>query len=73
VERFEFHHMVVRPTLAPGGRLVKVAFDGEVTRMRAPLDFRVLEKPLFLLIPPRDEAAIDTASGTASNTGTTGG
>jgi hypothetical protein len=41
--------------------------------MRAPLDFRVLEKPLVLLIPPRDEAAIDTASGTASNTGTTGG
>jgi diacylglycerol kinase family enzyme len=73
VERFEFHHMVVRPTLAPGGRLVKVAFDGEVTRMRAPLDFRVLEKPLFLLIPPRDEAAIDTAFGTASDTGTTGG
>ncbi len=77
VERFEFHHMVVRPTLAPGRRLVKVAFDGEVTRMRAPFDFRVLEKPLFLLMPPRDEAAIntaiDTASGTASDTGETGG
>ena len=54
VERFEFHHMVVRPTLAPGRRLVKVAFDGEVMRMRAPLDFRVLEKPLYLLMPPRD-------------------
>ena len=54
VERFEFHHMVVRPTLAPGRRLVKVAFDGEVRRMRAPLDFRVLEKPLYLLMPPRD-------------------
>ena len=31
VERFEFDHMVVRPTLAPGRRGVKVAFDGEVT------------------------------------------
>jgi len=64
---------VVRPTLAPGRRWVKVAFDGEVTRMRAPLDFRVLEKPLFLLMPPRDEVAIATASGTASDTEEMGG
>ena len=61
VERFEFHHMVVRPTIAPGRRLVKVAFDGEVTRMRAPFDFRVLAKPLYLLMPRGDEVAIDTA------------
>jgi len=51
VERFEFDHLVVRPTLAPGRRGVKVAFDGEVTRLRAPLDFRVLSKPLYLLMP----------------------
>jgi diacylglycerol kinase family enzyme len=69
VERFEFHHMVVRPTLAPGRRSVKVAFDGEVMKMRAPLDFRVLAKPLYLLMPPHDEAA----SGAASDTGETGG
>jgi diacylglycerol kinase family enzyme len=66
VERFEFEHMVVRPTLAPGRRGVKVAFDGEVTRMRAPLDFRVLGKPLYLLMPrPHDRAAdkaVDTAA-----------
>ena len=42
---------LLRPTLAPGRRGVKVAFDGEVTRMRAPLDFRVLAKPLYLLMP----------------------
>jgi diacylglycerol kinase family enzyme len=60
VERFEFEHMVVRPTLAPGRRGVKVAFDGEVTRMRSPLDFRVLAKPLYLLKPdPQDLAAAD--------------
>jgi diacylglycerol kinase family enzyme len=59
VERFEFHHMVVNPTLAPGRRSVKVAFDGEVTRMRPPLDFRVLAEPLYLLMPPRDEAALN--------------
>ena len=57
VERFEFHRMVVRPTLAPGRRWVKVAFDGEVTKMRAPLDFRVLAKPLYLLMPPADDTA----------------
>lgn len=56
VDRFEFERMVVRPTLALGRRGVKVAFDGEVTRMRAPLDFRVLAKPLYLLMPPAHAA-----------------
>jgi diacylglycerol kinase family enzyme len=64
VERFEFEHLVVRPTLPQGRRGVKVAFDGEVTRMRAPLDIRVLERPLYLLRPPRDAAAIGVPSGT---------
>jgi diacylglycerol kinase family enzyme len=52
VERFEFHHMVVRLGGLHAGRTVKVAFDGEVTRLRPPLDFRVLEQPLMLLQPP---------------------
>lgn len=56
VEHFAFKRMVVRPTLTAGRRGVKVAFDGEVTRMRAPLNFRVLDKPLYLL-KPRAEAA----------------
>jgi diacylglycerol kinase family enzyme len=69
VERFEFAHMVVRPTLAPGRRGVKVAFDGEVTRMRSPLDFRVLAKPLYLLSPrPAGEA---TVAATDAGTGST--
>lgn len=51
VERFEFQHMVVKPTLPMGRRRVKVAFDGEVTTLRAPLDFRVLDRPLYLLAP----------------------
>jgi hypothetical protein len=63
VERFEFEHMVVRPTLAPGRRGVKVAFDGEVTRMRSPLDFRVLAKPLYLLKPDPLAAATETTMG----------
>ncbi len=49
VEGFEFHHMVVKPRLAPGRREVVVAFDGEVAPMRAPIDIRVLDKPLYLL------------------------
>ena len=57
VERFEFDHLVVRPTLRQGRSGVKVAFDGEVTMMRAPLDFRVLAKPLYLLKPQRDDAS----------------
>jgi diacylglycerol kinase family enzyme len=49
VEGFEFKHMVVKPTLAPGRKVVVVAFDGEVARMRVPIDIRVLDKPLYLL------------------------
>ena len=59
VESFEFRHMAVRPRLAPGHREVTVAFDGEVARMRAPIDIRVLDKPLYLLQAPG-------AAGTAS-------
>ena len=56
VESFEFHHMVVRPRLAPGRKEVVVAFDGEVARMRTPIDIRVLDRPLYLLQAP-DAAA----------------
>lgn len=62
VERFEFERLVVWPTLPHGRRGVKVAFDGEVTTMRAPLDFRVLAKPLYLLKSKGDDAVIDTRS-----------
>lgn len=57
VESFEFQHMVVRPRLLPGRHEVVVAFDGEVARMRAPIDFRVLEKPLYLLQDPQTASA----------------
>jgi len=64
VDSFEFQQMVVRPTLAPGRRKVRVAFDGEVALMRPPLLFRVLDKPLYLLRAP-------AAAGTADATGAT--
>jgi diacylglycerol kinase family enzyme len=56
VESFEFDHLVVKPSLTQGRRGVKVAFDGEVTRMRAPLTFCVHAQPLYLLKPGTDEA-----------------
>ncbi len=56
VAHFEFDRMVVRPWLPWGRHGVKVAFDGEVTRMRAPLEFRVLARPLYLLRPARGRA-----------------
>ena len=62
VERFEFRHLVVRPGFTGRRRGVKVAFDGEVTRMRAPLDFRVLDQPLYLMKP----GPVDTAPVAAS-------
>ena len=49
VESFKFHRMLVTPKPTRYGRKIKVAFDGELSHMRAPLDFRVAPKPLFLL------------------------
>lgn len=49
VESFEFQHMLVRPALAPGHSEIEVAFDGEIARMRAPINIRVLDQPLHLL------------------------
>jgi diacylglycerol kinase family enzyme len=61
VESFEFQHLVVRPTLAPGRKDVTVAFDGEVARMRSPVDIRVLQRPLYLLQAPKDAHAAAAA------------
>ena len=56
IERFEFDHMVVRPSRLYRAKRVKVAFDGEVTWMHPPLDFRVLDQPLWLLEPAQTAA-----------------
>lgn len=55
LESFAFSHMVVKPRL----RKMKVAFDGEVTRMRTPLEFRVAPQPLYLLKPAAPGGAAD--------------
>ncbi|MBX3619775.1 MAG: NAD(+)/NADH kinase [Rhizobacter sp.] len=63
VERFEFGRMTVRPWLPFGARRVKVAIDGEVGLMRAPLEFRVSPQPLYLLKPPGAAAAAPAPAG----------
>lgn len=64
VDHFEFHRMRVSPTRPYVRRTIKVAFDGEVDWMQAPLEFRVLERPLFLLKPSAEQqAAVAAGSG----------
>jgi len=64
VEHFDFTRMSVSPSLFSMRTRIKVAFDGEVAQMRAPLDFRVRAKPLYLLKPdPADSAAVSEADG----------
>jgi diacylglycerol kinase family enzyme len=51
VERFEFQHLTVQSSFGRGRQRFKVAFDGEIDRMRGPLTFQVLPRPLYLLKP----------------------
>lgn len=62
VESFEFRRMVVKPRLALPRRGLKIAFDGEVTRMSAPLEFRVAPRPLYLVKPQAPAVAAATAT-----------
>jgi diacylglycerol kinase family enzyme len=51
---FSFRHMEVKMRSLSRRRQVKVATDGEVTRMSNPLVFRVLDEQLLLLKPQED-------------------
>jgi diacylglycerol kinase family enzyme len=51
IERFEFTQMQVMPRLLPGRQSIRVAMDGEVIRLRVPLDISRSSRPLFLLKP----------------------
>ena len=53
---FGFNRLTVQPAKAPDTRRIKVATDGEVFFMRAPLDFEVAAQPLMLLKPQPEEA-----------------
>lgn len=52
IESFKFHRLLVKPRLALGRRRIKVAYDGELGWLSAPLEFRVSPRPLYLLKPP---------------------
>lgn len=49
VTSFAFERIVVVPALPYGTRRVKVATDGEIVWLRAPLEIRVAPEPLWLL------------------------
>jgi diacylglycerol kinase family enzyme len=49
IERFQFMQMQVRPRMLPGMRTIRVAIDGEVSRLRVPLDIGCSPRPLFLI------------------------
>jgi diacylglycerol kinase family enzyme len=51
IERFEFTTMQVRPRLLPGRHSIRVAMDGEVRRLRVPLEIGRSSRPLFLIKP----------------------
>ncbi|MCA1247876.1 diacylglycerol kinase family protein [Massilia sp. MS-15] len=58
VEAFAFRRLTVLTPAVYGRKRMKVAVDGEVSRMTMPLEFRVLEGRLHLLVqgPSRKEA-----------------
>lgn len=56
VESFEFDRITVAHALAYGRRRFKVAADGEVMWLRAPLHIGVSQRPLKLLAPVEEES-----------------
>ncbi|THD05669.1 diacylglycerol kinase [Panacagrimonas perspica] len=54
--RFPMHRLTVHPHRH---RMIKVATDGEVNHLRAPLVFRVAPEPLLLMVPaPEDRVEV---------------
>ena len=57
VTSFAFRRIVVRPAMPYGTRRLKVATDGEIAWLRAPIEFRVAPEALYLLKPDPGSAA----------------
>jgi diacylglycerol kinase family enzyme len=60
---FGFRHLTVKPSSRYRTRRVKVAIDGEVIWLNAPLEFRVSPEPLYLLKPDPEPQREDPAGG----------
>jgi diacylglycerol kinase family enzyme len=56
VETFPFERLTIRPHRR---RRIKVAIDGEVTRLTTPLVFQVAATPLQLLVPVQQTATAE--------------
>jgi len=54
VSHFAFKHISVTPALPYGTRRVKIATDGEIVWLQAPIEFRVAPEFLYLLKPEPD-------------------
>ena len=67
VVSFGFTRLVVQPAGPLRTRRIKVATDGEVFFLRAPLVFNVWPEPLMLLKPAPADDAGDAASGAHAN------
>jgi diacylglycerol kinase family enzyme len=57
VTSFAFRRIVVQPAMPYGSRRLKVATDGEIAWLRAPIEFRVAPEALLLLKPDPGSAA----------------
>ncbi|MBQ5941299.1 diacylglycerol kinase family protein [Massilia sp. AB1] len=68
VVAFAFKRMSVRTPRLYGRKRMKVATDGEVTKMPMPLEFRAVEGKLALLVPGRSRAATRPVAGEAAVT-----
>ncbi|MFP5406037.1 MAG: hypothetical protein ACLGHY_06750, partial [Gammaproteobacteria bacterium] len=47
--------IMVHASRGPPRRKVRVAIDGEIIRLDAPLEFSVAPQPLSVLMPPRED------------------
>ena len=67
VVAFSFKRLTVKHAALSPRRRIKVATDGEVTKMEMPLEFRVVEGRLMLLKPSaQPESAVDASARAAS-------
>jgi len=61
LQRFALQSLTVRPRSGKPNRRFKIAVDGEILWMTAPIAFRVAPRPLRLLLPARLPAAYQAA------------
>lgn len=61
ISSFAFRHITVTPAMRYGTHRVKVATDGEIVWLQAPIKFSVAPEPLYLLKPESEPSARDPA------------